>query len=147
MYDSPAHMTTLDDFNVQPWIRLDKDFNDWVEGEDYDVYAHFASNDNVPIGVRYIILHEPQDTTTSLENKYIHALKHRNVEGMPWLGNLLIFKTGWGMEVTNINNEDLPLIKRLITLYMPHLSIQLSPYPHPPQPRPQRTNPEKLYLT
>ena len=147
IYDSPALTTTLDDFNVQPWLKLDKDFNDWVEGEDYDVYARFASDDNVPIGVRYIIVHEPQDTTASPENEYIHALKHYNVEGMPWLGNLLIFKTDWGMEVTDITNEDLPLVKRLATLYAAHFSLQLSPYLHCLQPRPQRSNSSEFYLT
>ena len=147
IYDSPALTLTLDDFNVQPWLKLDKDFNDWIEGEDYDVYARFASDDNVPIGVRYIIVHEPQDTTTSPENEYIHALKHHNVEGMPWLGNLLIFKTDWGMEITDITNEDLPLVKRLATLYAAHFSSQISPYSHFLQSRPQRTNSTELFLT
>ena len=50
IYNLPALTTTLNDFNVQPWLKLDKDY-DWVEGEDYDVYARFASDDNVPIGV------------------------------------------------------------------------------------------------
>ena len=139
--------TTLDDFNVQPWLKLDKDFNDWIEGEDYDVYAHFTSDDNVPISIQYIIVQEPQDTTTSPENEYIHALKHHNVEGMLWLGNLLIFKTDWGMEVTNINNEDLPLVKCLATLYATHFLIQLSTYSHFLQSCPQRMNSKEFDLT
>ncbi|EDR02555.1 uncharacterized protein LACBIDRAFT_332371 [Laccaria bicolor S238N-H82] len=118
IYDSPALRTTFDDFNVRPWLTLDTDYNDWVEGQDYDVYSHFTSDDNVPIGVRYIILHEPQDTTASPANEYIHALMDNNIDAMPWLGNLLIFKTDWGMEVTNIEDEDLPLIKRLATLHV-----------------------------
>ena len=147
IYDSPALTATLDDFNVRPWLKLDKDFNDWIEGQDYDVYARFASDDNVPIGVRYIIVHEPQDTTASPENEYIRALKHYNFEGIPWLGNLLIFKTDWGMEITDITNEDLPLIKRLATLYVAHCSLQLSPHSHFLQPRPQKTNSTEFYLT
>ena len=84
--------------------------------EDYDVYARFPADDNVPFGVRYVIIHEPQETAALAENEYIHSLKHHNIEGMPWLGNLLVFKTHWGMEVTHIEEKDLSLVKRLITL-------------------------------
>lgn len=122
IFDPPARTTALDDFNVQPWMQLNKDFSGWIEGEDYDAYAHFTSEDNVPIGVRYIIVHEPQDSSSSAENEYILTLKHRNVEGARWLGNLLIFKTDWGMEISSIKKEDLPLVQRLATLHAPHLS-------------------------
>jgi len=88
----------------------------WIEGEDYDIYAWFPTNDYVPFSVRYVIMHDTQETMTSAENKYIHSLKHHNVEGMPWLGNILIFKTHWGMEVTHVEEKDLPLIKCLVTL-------------------------------
>ena len=147
IYDSPALTATLNDFNVWPWLKLDKDFNDWIEGEDYDVYACFVSDDNIPIGIRYIIVHKPQDTTASPENEYIHALKHYNFEGMPWLGNLLIFKTDCGMEITDITNKDQPLMKCLATLYVAHCSLQLSPYSNFLQPHPQKTNSSKFYLT
>jgi len=64
-----------------------------------------------------VIVHDTQETMTSDENKYIHSLKHHNIEGMPWLGNIRIFKTHWGMEVgTHIEEKDLPLIKHLVTL-------------------------------
>jgi len=63
-----------------------------------------------------VIVHDAQETTASAENKYIHSLKHHNIEGMSWLGNIPIFKTHWGMEVTHVEEKDLPLIKRPVTL-------------------------------
>ena len=115
-YDPPSMTATLDEFSTLPWLNIKKDFIDLIEGEDYDVYARFPADDNVPFGVRYVIIHEPQETTALAENEYIHSLKHHNIEGMPWLGNLLVFKTHWGMEVTHIEEKDLSLVKRLITL-------------------------------
>lgn len=70
----------------------------------------------MPPGVRYVIVQDSQQTNTLPENEYIYALKHYNDEGTPWLGNLLVFKTCQGLEVEHIEERDLPLVKRLVTL-------------------------------
>jgi len=91
-YDPPSVTATLNEFCTLLWLKIKKDFMNWIEGEDYDIYAWFPTNDYVPFSVWYVIMHDAQETMTSAENKYIHSLKHHSIEGMPWLGNILILK-------------------------------------------------------
>ena len=118
--DPPDFHPSLTDFNLNPWIKVQKPIEAWVEGVDYHLYAHLPAADNIMHSSRYIIIHEPQDVATFPQNNFLSNITHAHSthDEFPWRGNIIVFKTKWGMEIDNVNEEDLPFIKSLLATYV-----------------------------
>lgn len=118
--DPPDFHPVLTDFNLNAWINVQKPIEAWVEGIDYHLYAYRPVADNIIPSSRYIIIHEPQDVATSPWNDFFcNVTQADSIHNKPlWRGNIVVFKTNWGMEIHNVNEEDLPFIKSLVTTYV-----------------------------
>lgn len=77
-FDPPSIFANFDNIDTLPWLKI-KDFHAWREGQAYDVYEWFAADDNVPLGVQYVIVHDCQEINTLPKNEYVHALKNLTV--------------------------------------------------------------------
>jgi len=77
-FDPPSIFVNFDNIDTLPWLKI-KDFHAWREGQAYDVYEWFAADDNVPLGVQYVIVHDCQEINTLPKNEYVHALKNLTV--------------------------------------------------------------------
>ena len=120
VYEPPDFHPHLTDFDLNPWIKFQKPIEAWVTGVDYDLYTHFPSADNATHPTWYIVIHEPQDVTTSPLNKLVCSLTPTSqIRNEPsWRGNIIVFKTEWGMEIQNVTAIDVPLIKNLVATYV-----------------------------
>lgn len=105
----------LENFTFVPWLNLSVALEDWVEGRDYGVYSKFTDDDNVPTSTSFIIINEPQNNQDFPSNDYIDMLIHSPPTGPVWKGNMLIFKIN-PLEIVDVVEDDIPVIRRLITL-------------------------------
>lgn len=105
----------LENFTFVPWLNLSVALEDWVEGRDYGVYSKFTDDDNVPTSTSFIIINEPQNNQDFPSNDYIDTLIHSPPTGPAWKGNMLIFKIN-PLEIVDVVEDDIPVIRHLITL-------------------------------
>lgn len=127
--ESPTPHPDLEDLTLVPWLTLSALTDKQIEGRDYDVYSTFADDDNIPAENRFIIIHEEQTNRDLPTNEYINVLLHNYSRQQPWKGNVMVFKTTTGVEIIDVNEADIPLIKRLVTLYALTI-VSLDHYPY-----------------
>ena len=74
IYEPLDFHPALTNLDLNPWIRIQKPIEAWVENLDYALYSHYPMANNATLPTCYIIIHEPQDVTTSLQNEFVHIL-------------------------------------------------------------------------